>query len=104
MPAQMVRIERTGMPKKSAHFLHFLAISYHFLTISFIFLHFFALFFLPILPIRPIPTPQSLFLARKQGFTLKSPKISPQNPSNFKKLSQKSRIYTPAHLIDFSPN
>jgi len=87
MPAQMVRIERAGMPKKSAHFLHFLAISYHFLTISFnflhfltffySFLHFFALFFLPILPNHPDLAPQSLFLAHKQGFPLKSAKISP---------------------------
>jgi len=83
----MVRIKRAGMPKKSAHFLHFLAISYHFLTIfcNFlhfltlfdVFLHFFSLFLLPILPNHPIPTPQSLFLAHKQGFPLKSAKISP---------------------------
>jgi len=30
MPAQIVRIEHAGMPKKSAHFLQFLPIFSHF--------------------------------------------------------------------------
>jgi len=92
----MVRIERASMPKKSAQkvlifrtFLHFLTLFdtfLHFLTFFDVFLHFFALFFLPILPNHPDLAPQSLFLAHKQGFSLKSAKISPQNPSNFKNI------------------